>query len=184
MKKNLSIIVFIFLNIIYCFAQTETIQFPKNKQHSLFFELFGSSLHTYNITYDCSFKMAEKHKIALCMGVHYTFAHVGYYGISPQINYLYGKKNHLELGIGYSLLYRTPWDYNKGEFIFGFDDVKRYVPIRIGYRYQKEQGGFFWKIAYVPFYCVDEYNFYSVKGKNFAFVWCGVAFGYTFKYKK
>ncbi|MCL2073237.1 MAG: hypothetical protein FWH18_04915 [Marinilabiliaceae bacterium] len=176
MKKKLSIIVFIFLNIIYCVAQTETIQFPKNKQHSLFLEYWGSALYTYNITYDCSFKTAEKHKIALSMGVHYTFAHVGYYGISPQINYLYGQKNHLELGIGYSFQYETPWDHNKGEFIFGFDNLLRYVPIRIGYRLQKEQGGFFWKIAYVPSYRVEE--------KRISFIWGGVAFGYTFKKKK
>ena len=49
------------------------------------------------------------------------------------------------------------------------------VPIRIGYRYQRENGGFFWKIAFVP-------SFSNVYEDSFTFKPSGgVALGFTFR---
>jgi len=139
-------------------------------QHNLFVEFFGNSFSFYNLTYDFSYKIAYKHKIAMGLGgqcLPYDSDVV--LGLSPQINYIYGKKHHFELGIGYSIL----WG--------GYDiDVLRTIPIRTGYRYQKEKGGFLWKIAFVTLYSEDlrwfpNFNFYP---------WGSVAFGYSFKNKK
>ena len=50
--------------------------------------------------------------------------------------------------------------------------------MRIGYRYQQEEGGFFWKIAFV----LLNGDFYYWNNSQFM-KWGGVSFGYTFKNK-
>ena len=61
-------------------------------------------------------------------------------------------RHHLELGIGY-----TPYYYAVGKFEIGSsgEEFDRYrltslLPLRVGYRYQKPDGGFFFRIGYLP----------------------------------
>ena len=152
-----------------CFAQETSRQDSANfkkviTQHNLFLEIGGTG-GLYNITYDCSFALSEKRKLAVGLGGLYIPQLL--YFISPQINYLFkGKKNsHLELGSGYALVW------------FSGDLVPvQYVSIRIGYRYQRENGGFFWKITIVPTYEIGDL-FLPMPIP-------GIAFGYTFKNNK
>jgi hypothetical protein len=134
-------------------------------QHSLFIELLGTSAFRYNVTYDCSFKLAEKHKIAAGLGLQYTR---DLCGLSPQINYLYGKKFHLELGIAYTHQIEPPSSYGRYYPL-------QIIPMRMGYRYQKENGGIFYKLALV-YYLVCNYD----TGEMPRFSWGSVALGYTF----
>jgi len=159
--------VFVLLTTTIIFTQATEQQdmiAVENIQHSVFLEFLGNtSPLPCNITYDCSFRIAKKHKIALGLGISYfngTF-------ISPQINYLYGKKHHLELGVGTNLgLWTDTWR------------VLNFMPTRIGYRYQRNNGGFFWKIAFVPHFAIRETEISPIIPS------AGVAFGYTFKNKK
>ena len=60
-----------------------------------------------------------------------------------------------------------------------------WVPFRIGYRYQRENGGFFFKIAYMSgFFFEKHYDDEVIPIRDFIPYWGGVAFGYTFKHKK
>ena len=168
MKKIIAVLFLVFLNCTFCFAQ-DSIKWYQNKQHSLFVEFFGNAFSFYNITYECSFKMAKYHKIAIGLGG--TFLPLDgeiYHGLNPQINYLYGAEHHhIELGIGYYIW----WDK------WSIDE--NYIPMRIGYRYQRDDGGFFWKIAFV----LLNGNFYFFNDSQFI-KWGGVSFGYTFKKKQ
>ncbi|MDR1739527.1 MAG: hypothetical protein LBR45_02075, partial [Bacteroidales bacterium] len=166
----------------FCFAQDITK--PKNKiQHNLFLELGGNSVYLYNITYDCSFQLEEKHKITAGLGFQYMpfkvfiFFYPHTFGLSPQFNYLYGKKHHLEIGTGitapfflYYHYYTQEWRTNSGIII----------PLRIGYRYQRSDGGVFWKIAFVPLFGKGMYFPVGKTGKIPFFPSGGVSIGYTF----
>jgi len=194
MKKILSVVYcFLFCcSCNLCLAQDAIKQdTAKNKQnsvqHTLFLELLGSSGTLYNITYDCSFAFAKEHKIATAVGVGYIPPSDGgfpSFGFSMQVNYLFGEKNHhLEIGAGIAFPkfyspYSATGTYSSGKYHYKYEDWKidaRFlIPLRAGYRYQRSNGGFFWKIACVPMF--SRYGEFFPLG--------GVAVGYTFKNKK
>jgi len=190
MKAKILIILFC-CSCSVCFAQ-ETIKQDsiKNKrnivQHNLFIELFGSSMLVYNITYDCSFALTEKHKIAIAAGVGFFPSLLTMdliYGGSLQLNYLYllGEKNHyFEIGTGITF---AEFFHERGvESAEWRRDPYWVVPVRIGYRYQSSDGGFFWKIATVPLF---GQRLPLEIGSRLTFIPVpGVAMGYTFKNKK
>ena len=89
---------------------------------------------------------------------------------SLQINYLYGDIHHLELGAGYT-------------YVASFSNKPTWgFPIRIGYRYQKKQGGLFFKAAYTPL--IIRANTFPFIEKNKLFVpyllFGGIAVGWSF----
>lgn len=162
-------------------------------QHSLFIEFFGSSASYYNLMYDCSFLLAEKHKIAIAAGIGYlpplpvleTHPSVN---VSLQANYLYGKKHHLEIGVGVAFpeLYAPTNISYSSDGRYEVSDDWRFstnhliIPVRIGYRYQKNRGGLFWKAAFVPYFSEQIYHVLKLP-----FVpGVGVSIGYTFNSEK
>ena len=186
MKKSF-VIILLFLSSVFCFAQ-DTIKNEKKQsgQHSVYMEFFGNAGLWYSIGYDYMLNLKEKHKLSFNCGFQY-FPYTDYnlvleesvFTLSPQINYLYGKKHHLELGVGitYDLVIRYRNSVDKTATGWS-------VPFRIGYRYQKEDGGFFFKIAYIPAY-INHYVLMPIIGDDwFMPLWAGVAIGYTFKNKK
>ena len=174
-NKNLYLFIFcVFSNTFFCFAQDESIKMPQNVQHSWFLEFFGSSISIYNLNYDCAFQITEKQKIAVGLGGQFVPKPLimsppirpAITGITAQINYLYGKNNnYLELGAGYTIT----WFYPGSEV-----SIWKAVPIRIGYRHQKERGGFFWKIAFTPLFG-DISEGFEVRPSG------GIAIGHTFR---
>lgn len=98
------------------------------------------------------------------------------YGIPIFSNLSFGKKNnHIETGLGFT--------FQQGMYGLGLKYSKTlFTVIRLGYRYQKEKGGFFWKIGITPFIPIKEFGTLSVP---YSIVpWGGLAFGYTFKKNK
>ena len=177
MKKLLLIVFYLSFILLNdnCFSQNniDTLKAEKEQigQHTIYAEGLGNA-YWYNIGYDYTLKLKEKHKLSFNFGVSYSFL----FALAPEISYLYGKKHHLELGVGatYWMSIYNPIDYT------GFWDI----PFRIGYRYQRENGGFFFKIAYMPVFTIQE-NFDGENDfRGFTPLWGGVAFGYTFKHKK
>jgi hypothetical protein len=154
----------------FCFSQN-TVK-VRSGQHTIFAEGFGNAGLWYIVGYDYTLKLKEKHKLSFNLGVQYIPYHKKHYqfSVAPQISYLYGKNHHLELGVGGTYdFYRFDDDYNIGWI----------VPFRIGYRYQREKGGFFFKIAYTPIYTNVE--FLGTDGWWFMPLFAGIAIGYTFK---
>ena len=52
-----------------------------------------------------------------------------------------------------------------------------YVPVRVGYRYQREKGGVFIKAGIVPLIGIYDFEKYY---HNKSYVWLGFGVGYTF----
>lgn len=76
--------------------------------------------------------------------------------IPLEVTAFYGKSNHhLELGFGFTSLLDRTLDFDsetlelEDKVVFGAA-----IPVRIGYRYQKPEGGFFFRVGYTPFFNV------------------------------
>lgn len=125
-------------------ATTKSVLLKKN---TIYGEILGSAFSFYNISFDRIIYHKENRKISLAIGTQYQAK--SYFGgndwmtsISPQINYLQGTQHHLELGVGYVYLASVSG--------IRFTDGVWGIPLRIGYRYQKPEGGIFIKAAYTP----------------------------------
>ena len=134
------------------------------KANTLYAELGGSAV-VYNVGYDRLLYVDGRNKLAIAAGFGYLPADQitpGRLSISPQVSYLHGRLHHLELGIG-TIHSR---DMHKSAA----------VTLRIGYRYQRSDGGTFFKAGFTPiFYGIElSDRVYPV------FPWGGFAFGWTF----
>lgn len=192
MQKLLSIILCLqFMSLINndCFAQDNTD--TKSAQHTVYVEGLGNA-GFYSIGYDYTLKLHERHKLSFKCGLGYIpeynksdkrFMFEAFQlPIAPEISYLYGKKHHLELGVGVTCM---PGFDSPVQFIHN-DGWRWSVPFRIGYRYQKENGGFFFKAAGIPIIWLiygQDTEDSDIPEKLFV-PWGGVAVGYTFKHKK
>jgi hypothetical protein len=145
------------------------------RKNTVYGEILGSSFSFYNISYDRIIYHKENDKVSLAIGTQYQ--PTSYFGgndwmtsISPQINYLRGIKHHLELGVGFFYLASiSEFQYTDG--VWG-------MPLRIGYRYQKPEGGLFFKIAYTP--SILDQRILDREKTSFLFLWGGMALGWTF----
>ncbi|MFL0684207.1 MAG: hypothetical protein ACJLTB_13450 [Algoriphagus aquaeductus] len=99
--------------------------------------------------------------------------------IPIEVSALYGKSNHhLEMGFGFtSYLDKTTAIDSEtfelsDEVVFG-----AVIPVRIGYRYQKPEGGFFFRVGYTPLFNVP-----VRAGKSWSFnpYHAGISFGKSF----
>jgi hypothetical protein len=113
-----------------------------------------------------------------------------YLGIPVSYNWLLGKKSHhFELGIGLTSLLVNP-NSNVGT------DSYTYMTPKIGYRFQRPNGGLFFRATVTPMIAIlnvssikynnETYRQFStlnnVAGLGYAaFPWPGLSMGYTFK---
>ncbi|WP_202928090.1 hypothetical protein [Cyclobacterium salsum] len=96
-----------------------------------------------------------------------------------EISALFGRSSHhLEMGTGI-MAYLTvigEQDQNTSQFRdkVTLDAV---VPLRVGYRYQKPEGGFFFRVGYTPFISLD---FNNEGFRKFIPLWGGISLGKSF----
>lgn len=99
--------------------------------------------------------------------------------IPVELTAFYGKsKHHLELGagvtsyLGNSIYFDEETFESVDKVVFG-----AIIPVRIGYRYQKPEGGFFFRVGYTPFFDVP-----VREGKSWFFYpyHAGLSFGKSF----
>lgn len=96
-----------------------------------------------------------------------------------EVSAFYGKSNHhLELGMGVtsyltrSLAFDSETFENIDKVVF--DAV---IPVRIGYRFQKPEGGFFFRLGYTPVINLPT----GGRGESsFDPYWAGISFGKSF----
>ena len=166
----------------------------KNIQHSVFLELEVPSLGArlplywadiYNVIYDASFQLAERHKVALGLGFHYSppynitrvrgsvtstiLKDFHTMSITPQINYLFGRTRHLELGIGVKTFFK--WGERR-------EEVTSISFVRVGYRHQRSDGGLFVRAGFIAY--MKEPRFLSLPFIPGA----SVGVGYTFRNRR
>ncbi|MFN3996435.1 hypothetical protein [Algoriphagus sp.] len=164
------------------FAQTESETFTA--KNAVYLEVGGSS-GRYAINYSKIFHQKGKLKLNASAGFSMwrnksnDFKTIWLPVVPLEVSALYGKsKHHLEMGFGFiSLLDRT-LDFDS-ESLELEDKVvfNAAIPLRIGYRYQKPEGGFFFRVGYTPFI-----NFPEREGKSWHFFpyWAGISFGKSF----
>lgn len=96
-----------------------------------------------------------------------------------EISAFFGKsKHHLEIGTGIthylSVTVRRDPDFlrSSDKIYFG-----AYIPLRLGYRYQKPEGGFFFRAAYTPVFELP-----ILEGNDFLFnpIFAGISVGKSF----
>ena len=143
------------------FAQNETQAFEA--RNALYLELGGSS-GRYALNYIMIIHQKDKLKLNVSAGFglwHYTYS-FGPNGpkettwlpaIPVEFSAFWGRSNHhLELGIGMISYLESISQLNFDTF----EETRKIMyrtafPLRIGYRYQKPGGGFFFRIGYTPF---------------------------------
>jgi hypothetical protein len=189
------------------------------KRNTIYIEIGGQGI-IGSLNYDKLFRVKKKVKTSFSCGLttfgNYTANNYDeYWGIPLSYNFLFGKRNsHLELGIGFTVFAEvyldeytyvtTPYPlsptYFQGHgFYTNQVDFATYLTPKIGYRFQKPNGGFFFRVAFTPL--INFANRYAGVVKNGVryepathdwFIggldiigsdmpWLGIALGYTIK---
>ena len=159
-------------------GQTEN-EFTNISKNTVYFELLGNG-GIYSLKYDRIILAKKIFKISGSIGVSYIPPSIRYnhtFTYPTEINLMYGKRNYLEVGIGF-----TPVFNLYKEDIFKIYDIYSYPVLRIGYRLQKPNGGFFFKTGLL-IYCAK--NEFTTDYSNYSNskTWLGLGFGYAFKNK-
>jgi hypothetical protein len=138
-----------------------------HKPRTVFLELGGPGL-AITANYDTRFGSGrDKWGFRIGTGYYNTGAN-SVFTIPFQFNYLYGKTtSFLEVGVGTTFLYSRG---STNGTVFQFDNVTGFIGTgTIGYRYQQEEGGINFRIAFVPI-LYDQGLIYGG----------GISIGYTF----
>ncbi|PLX06837.1 MAG: hypothetical protein C0596_14150 [Marinilabiliales bacterium] len=160
--NSLALIIILGLTLM-CYSQRKVVTVYNPKSNTLYLELFGNSINYYVIGYDKIFCIAPNNRIAAACGFSWL-PKVRQDGItklnfSPHVSYLYGQRHFLEVGTG--LTYEV---YEKTTAI----------PLRLGYRFQPDDGGFYYRIHLTPIFGETKFIHLS------ALMIGGMAFGITF----
>ena len=199
--KKITLILLISLLLTNSFAQkirdSTNTRFNLKSKNTFFIEALGNSLF-YSLNYDKILFQKRNLFISNRIGIFYLPAGGGNYkfGIPLEINFLLGKKQHFfESGLGISYLYFDDfyWLTDGQGQIFEIVDQKInwvFITGRIGYRYQKPNGGFFFRVGFTPlFQIIDKrkdkyYGMYAQPGPSMSILpFGGIGIGYTFKNK-
>jgi hypothetical protein len=186
--KNFSILpyvlVLVFATLLPFDAMAQSKAVPFTAKKAVYLEVGGSS-GVYAFNYSKIFHQKGKLKLNASAGfsilIRETTNSKAYWlpAIPLELTALYGKSNHhLEMGFGVipyldavSLLDSETLDF-KDKVVFDTG-----IPLRIGYRYQKPEGGFFFRIGYTPYFFAP---IGSREDWEFIPVFAGVSFGKSF----
>jgi len=161
-NSRISIILLLLVIVISCPA------FSQSKPNSLYLEFFGSG-GLYSVNYDRLFT----ENIGARIGFMYFaadwvvfFSDVELFIIPITLNYLVGTgKDKFELGAGPVIVFGSVG-------FFGSDPVSGSGvgwTGTIGYRYQKNDGGFMWRIGFTPAFFSGEFFPYGGVSLGFSF---------------
>jgi hypothetical protein len=146
-------------------AQTEAEKFTAT--HSVHLEL-GGNVGRYAFNYERliyqkrAFKVLGSVGFALWSDPNLIKGNTRWYPAIPlELSTLLGRRNHhLEFGLGITsyLLRTVNFSTVSGKFVQseGPAFIRTVVPLRVGYRYQKPDGGFFFRVGYTPFFGVPD----------------------------
>lgn len=192
MKRTVGIAVFL-LSVFTVFGQEKNTLNVVDR-NTIYAEAFGQGF-CYSLNYDRLFNTENRFKNSFTAGFVYVPESMGfgdgiYLGIPVSYNWLLGKKSHhFEMGIGLTSLLVNP-NSNLGT------DSYTYLTPKIGYRFQRPNGGLFFRATVTPMIAilnVSTFNFGAEKYRQFssfknvlglgyaAFPWPGLSMGYTFK---
>lgn len=158
-------------------------------KNTVFVELGGNG-GLISINYDRIFHQNGKFKFAGRAGFSYFKQSSGNKGsnIPPywspllplEVTALWGRsRHHLELGVGVTFFSSRNLIFNpEGPEFFERDiGLDMIIPIRLGYRYQKPEGGFFFRVGYTPGF---NPQLSSKSPTIFTPLWGGISIGTSF----
>lgn len=170
-------------------------QSSKTSMNSIYAEAFGQGF-CWSLNYDLLLNTKTNIKHSFSLGLVYVPKVIGfgdgvYFGIPISYNLLLGKKSHhFELGLGLTNMLVNPSLNN------GLSKYYMCLTPKVGYRFQKPNGGLFLKVTanlLIDVFNVQSYkyengvsritsSFYDVFGVGYPiFPWPGLGVGYTFK---
>jgi hypothetical protein len=186
-----SLIILTLINSVFSQENNVSNIFERN---TIYTEAFGQGF-CWSLNYDRLFNTEKRIMNSYTAGIVYVpesiqFGDGTYYGIPLSYNWLIGKKSHhFELGIGLTSLLVNPNSTVRSDFY-------SYFTPKIGYRFQRQQGGLFFRATATPMIAllnVNTHKFGSDKSRSFstlsnvagldyvAFPWPGLSIGYSFK---
>ncbi|MEM7036236.1 MAG: hypothetical protein AAF570_04585 [Bacteroidota bacterium] len=158
----LALLLPIFLSSLPLKAQTTA-------RNTLFFE-FGGSGGLFSLNYDGIFKEKEASAFSARVGLtSFPVSNNGLFFVVPATaNWLYGAGKHkLEAGLGIA----PTVGFQVEQVISGF--FVRGIPV-LGYRYQKPEGGFFFRATYTPLISfIIDFQMQQWAGLSFGWSWKG-----------
>jgi hypothetical protein len=201
----------IFLTVLLAFVSLNFFSQVKNKsfkKNTIYAELLGQG-SLWSLNYERKFAINEMISQTVSVGFttnrnvgdlfldqsFFNFGNGFYFGSPLSYHLIIGKRSsHLDLGIGLTgLYYKGAGWYHDGFCTSSSPDIrsfKSYIVPSISYRFQKNNGGLFFKMSYSPmfsFYQTNNLNFIGRSNKNKFFekkenliLWPGLSLGYTF----
>ncbi|MBN2612711.1 MAG: hypothetical protein JXB00_14235 [Bacteroidales bacterium] len=176
--------IFLFFGILFHFACGIFAQKPARQnaydRNAIFVEILGNS-GSLSINYDHLLFLFPQLKIAGRIGLAFLPVNDVISGIPFEISLLVpsGRNHHFELGTGLSYIKGIQNEHIMallvGEIVKTSESL--YIPFRLGYRYQREKGGFFLKAGVVPVVSIYEFEKHF-SGKSH--LWFGLGLGYSF----
>ncbi|MDR7130237.1 hypothetical protein J2X69_002585 [Algoriphagus sp. 4150] len=167
------------------YAQTEAEIFTA--KNALYVE-FGGNSGRYAINYSRIIHQKEKLKLNVSAGFSMwsdkidlpPLTKTKWLPVVPlEFSAFWGKSNHhLEMGTGITSYLGRSLAIDSETFEFSDKVVfGAFIPLRVGYRYQKSEGGFFFRIGYTPII-----NIPVRAGKSWSFdpYFAGISFGKSF----
>ncbi len=139
----------------------------------------------YSLNYDRILISKEKWKFSGRLGFGYFFDRYNRHSVlnfPSEFTFLIGKSKHFfETGLGVTYyVFTVP----KEEYYYWEAEHYSYLFSRFGYRYQRPQGGFFFKAGLNVACALTENSRYAFYYSEFVWVYGGVGIGYTFKQRK
>jgi hypothetical protein len=198
--KKLSISIILMSFVFIGFSQLNTGS-ESPKRNSVYLEVYGQGYYN-SICFDRLYNMNKKVKTSVTAAltlVPYFSRHNDYLfviGVPVSYNWLFGKrKSHLELGLGLTVSSQTYNDFYLSETGARMTTNYIYLTPKIGYRFQKPQGGFFFRACLTPLYDLYKSNQFKDRFTKFPaplafqqqmntrqlYPWLGLSFGYTLK---
>ncbi len=171
-KKLLPIIILLFSAV---FVNKNYSQTAQNITRNTIYADFASKGAYYSLNYDRIFSQGEKftksyrigfsvlkNAIAMPLGINFFTGH---------------NSSHAEFSLTV-----VPYVENYNDLFSGnnLSDKKLYIIPGAGYRYQKTEGGFFFKVAFAPVIYLDppSDNFWKMDGKVYPGITAGAGFSF------
>lgn len=156
---------------------------PVTAKNTVFVEFLGNG-GVYSLNYDRIFFQRDRFKTSFRVGAslmpHKSYVAENYFfsmTLPVEINGMWGSnRHHFEAGLGYTPFY---WSRQNTANMPGVRENRRFSNMlisRIGYRYQRPEGGLFFRAALMP-------NYYAAPGARvtyFSWIGGGLSLGKSF----
>lgn len=178
------VLVLVFATLLPCDAIAQSDAEPFTAKKAIYLEVGGSS-GVYAFNYSTIFHQKGKLKMSASAGFSILIRETSNSrtfwlpAIPLEVTAFYGKsKHHLEMGFGVLSYLDVVSIFDSESLVFKDKVVfTTAMPLRIGYRYQKPEGGFFFRLGYTPYFSAP-----LGAREDWAFMpfFAGVSFGKSF----